>query len=269
MHPIITLTCTFTRRWAVERWLEDLAGVQHDPALTNLVFIVDVDEPYIMTRLKRFAEPRGYRSMHFAMNVNNLPNPDTHIQTRRRRIADVKVQSCDFIALCDGDYVIGLEDDTEFSSLESFDRLLQPLIENKEVGFVEGIQCGRHGVKMIGVWEADYTLEPREVKSLLPPPENPGYQDIAAGGFYGYATRKELYLNHEYYSSAAQPWGPDVNFGLYVCNRGFKCLADWQTVFGHNDHNVLHYPDSALTEVVYTKDINTGKWGRYDTDRKA
>jgi hypothetical protein len=266
VQPIITITCAFTRRWAVERWLENLASVQHDPAMTNLVFIVDIDEPFIMSRLKRFVEGKGYRKEVFVMNRDHNPN-EVRVAERRQRIAAVKNQSKQLVAQCDGNYVISLEDDTVFEGLDLM-RLLTPLIEHpQEYGVVQGVQCGRWGIKMIGAWSADNTIDPHKVETILPSDEYASYQRIAAGGFYGYATHKALYVNHEYYSSTAQPWGPDVNYGLWVSNMGFEVLIDWKTVFGHNDHNVILLPDETLTRVIYTKDQLTGNWSRQDADR--
>lgn len=263
MHPIITIFCAFTRRWAVDDWLTNLAKIEHDPALTNLAIIVDADEPYIANMCKKFAEDRGYRSFHVKVNSNWLPN-EVRLAIRRMRVADVHNQSKDLIALTDGEIIIGLEDDTVTDRMPSFMRLIQPLLDDEQVGFVEGVQMGRWGAKMIGAWQADDPHNPKQIKTLLP---GEGYEDITGGGWYGYATRRALYLNCEYYTSSAQPWGPDVNFGFWLKQRGYKCLIDWQTVFGHRDFNIIKYPDDPkmrLAQLVYNKNEETGKWTRSD-----
>lgn len=259
MQPIITVFACFTRRWACDRWLDNLANVQHDPALTNLALLVDTDEPYIINKFKQFAAARGYRKFVFAMNEQWSPN-EVRLKIRRLRIADVKNQSKDLINQCDGDIVISFEDDTVFPGID-LKRLYGPLQENQEIGFVEGVQCGRWGVKMIGAWSVDDYEFPQRAETLMP---GEGYQEIDAGGWYGYATRKHLYLHADYHSSTSQPWGPDVNYGLWLRNRGYICLIDWETVFGHNDHNVILYPDEQLAQVIYTKDGPTGRWKRDD-----
>lgn len=263
MQPVITIFCAFTRRWAVEDWLINLAGVQHDPAQTNLCIIVDCDEPYIANEVKKFAEERNYRSFHVKINSDWHPN-ETRLAIRRMRVADVHNQSKDLIALTDGEVIIGLEDDTLFDRLESFNRLYDPLIQNTNIGFVEGVQVGRWGANMIGAWRANKVPNPTEIKTLLP---GQGYEEITGGGWYGYATRRHLYLYCEYYTSSAQPWGPDVNFGLWLRQQGYSCLVDWETVFGHRDFNMTLYPDDPkvrLSQIVYNKNVTTGKWERTD-----
>lgn len=266
MRPIITIFCAFTRRWAIDDWLKNLAAVKHDPALTNLTAIVDCDEPYIANMLKKFAEEHNYRSFHVKINSDWRPN-EVRLAIRRMRVADVHNQSKDLIALTDGQIIIGLEDDTVIDRLESFDRLIQPLFDDPEVGFVEGVQMGRWGANMIGAWEANDAFMPTKVRTLLPAETPSGYQSIDGGGWYGYATRRELWLNCEYYTSSAQPWGPDVNFGLWLRQQRLKCRIDWRTIFGHRDFTVIKYPndpDVRLAQIVYNKDELTGKWNRTD-----
>lgn len=264
MQPVITVFCAFTRRWAINRWIREFINIEHDPALTNLCFIVDCDEPYIENQLKKTFQ-YGYRSFHVRINPANQPN-EIKLAIRRARVADVKNQSKDLIAKTDGEYIISFEDDTVMERLDSLATLYNGLDE--VVGFVEGVQMGRWGANIIGAWEADNPGMPEVIKTLLPP-ANPDivYQRITGGGFYGYATHRHLYLNHDYYTSTSQPWGPDVNFGFYVRSRGYNCYIDWSTIFGHADHDRIGWPDTPgqkLAQVVYTKDTLTGKWNRTD-----
>lgn len=275
MHPIITIFCPFTRRWAIDDWLKDLAGVEHHPALTNLCIIVDTDEIYIVNMARKFAEARGYRSFHYKMNPEWHPN-EVRLSVRRMRVADIHNQSKDLIAQTDGVIIIGLEDDTVFDRLPSFQRLIEPLgtmYGDELVGFVEGVQMGRWGANMIGAWDADTIRDPQYIKTLLPPLQGAGttgvidYQEITGGGMYGYATLRSLYLSHDYYTSSAQPWGPDVNYGFYLRQHGYKCLIDWATVFGHNDYGQIKYPDDPkirLSKITFTRNQANGKWDRTD-----
>lgn len=266
MHPIITIFCAFSRRWAVDGWLENLKAVEHDPALTNLCVIVDGDEPYIANMCKQFADKYGYRSFHVKNNTSWHPN-ELKLAIRRMRVADLHNQSKDLIAKTDGDIIIGLEDDTVFDRMQNFGQLYQPILDDPTVGFVEGVQMGRWGAKIIGAWQADDVFKPSKVETLLP---SEGYQEITAGGFYGYATRRYLYLNCEYYTSSAQPWGPDVSSGFWIRQQGYKCLINWDLIFGHWDFNTIAYPDNPkynLTRVIFHKDTITGKWNRTDHEQ--
>lgn len=265
MHPVITIFCAFTRYWAVERWLENLSALKHDPKLTNLAVIIDIDDVRILRALSLFAEQKGYRNFVYRINEDWEPN-EVRIAVRRQRIAEVKNQSKDLINKCDGDIIICFEDDTVFDKLDLW-RLIEPIEHSPEIGFVQGVQCGRWGVKMIGAWAADNPHDPQHIQTLLPKDPNglSPYEDIDAGGWYGYATRKSLYVNCDYYTSPSQPWGPDVNFGLWLRSRGLRCLIDWSSIFGHNDHNVILYPDSDIAQISYNKDTETGLWARTDT----
>jgi len=261
MHPVITIFCPFTRWWATEHWIKDLNAVDHDPELTNLCFIIDGDQALIANTLKKFADANNYRSCHIKINHDWSPN-ELQIGIRRARIAQVKNQSKELVAETDGEFIIGLEDDTEFSRMKNFDKLIDPMLIDPNVGFVEGVQMGRWGANIIGAWACDDMDDPSEIKTLLP---KTGHEAIIGGGWYGYATTRDLYLNCEYYTSSSQPHGPDVNFGFYVNQRGYTCLIDWDLVFGHRDYNKVLYPENfKIIEVVYNKNRNTGKWDRTD-----
>lgn len=270
MHPVITIFCPFTRRWAVEQWIENLRNVEYDPALAHLAFIVDTDEPFIATHLKRFNESKPHRSFQIRMNDRHFPN-EVRLSVRRIRIAEVKNQSKAMVANTDCEFVIGLEDDTVFNRLPSFERLLQPMIDNPKIGYVTGVQIGRWGIRMVGAWNIDDPWNPRRASTILPPQNGKGgYEAISAGGWYGYATSKKLYLDHEYHSASTQPWGPDINYGLWLQQQGYECLIDWNTPFGHNDYNKIAYPETyPLARATFTKDTNTGKWDRSDTDQAS
>lgn len=267
MQKPITVFCAFTRNWAVERWLDNFNHVKHDPALTNLVFIVDIDDPRIEIALRQYAERGKYRSFHVKMNDDWAPN-ETKLGIRRMRIADIHNQSKHLIAKTDGEYILAFEDDTVFENPNTFERLLEPIRKDDSVGFVEGVQMGRHGAHMIGAWQTDDLMHINEIKTLLPPAGRfEGLQEITGGGMYGYATQRQLYMDCDYWTSSGQPWAVDVNFGIWLRQRGYKCLIDWGLLFGHNAYNVIMWPDNPpapLVSVHYTRDRLTGRWERRD-----
>jgi hypothetical protein len=272
MHPELTIFCAFTRSWAFEEWLENLKKVRHDPTLVNLCFIVDGNLPLVANMLKKFAVENNYKSFHVKINDDWHAN-EVRLSIRRQRIAEIHNQAKDLIARTSADIIIGFEDDTVFDRMESFDPLIYPLINTTEVGFVQGVQVGRWGANMVGAWEADNIRNPLQIKTLLPPApndeENSAYQEITAGGWYGFATRRRLFLNCDNYSSTSQPWGPDVNYGFYINEQGYICLINWDLLFGHKDHNVTLYADDdklRLAQIIYNKNEDTGKWDRIDNE---
>lgn len=264
MPPVI-IFCAFTRRWAVDKWLEALDTLTYDKSLISLAFIVDMDAPGIMRKLEKFAADKGYAGIATRLNQDNQPN-EVRLSVRRARIAEVKNQSRDLVNQLTGDYVIGLEDDTVIMQPDTIERLIKPMVESNLTGFVQGVQVGRWGARMIGAWKAYHSVNnPTQLRSMNY--KEDGYDRISAGGFYGYATTRHLYINHEYYTSTAQPWGPDVNYGLWVLQRGYVCLIDWSIVFGHNDHGKILFPDEGVDIVEFNKDLQTGRWDRMDVEK--
>lgn len=254
MQPLITVICPFTRSWAVDRWVENLESTNLDKERTNLCFIIDCDEPRILRSLKQL---QGYRSFHYIMNRDNQPN-EVRIAVRRERIATVMNQFKELIEKTDGEIIIGLEDDTVFEGTD-FSRLYKMVELDEEVGFVEGVQCGRWGVKMVGVWKLDSVKEPRRIETLLP---SEGYEEIDGGGYFGFATKRELFLEHDHKWSG-EVYGPDVAYGVALRQKGYRCFVDWETVFDHNDHNVLIRADENVTKIVYNLSED-GSWQRTD-----
>lgn len=246
MQPIITIYCAFTRRWAVDLWLENLVALDYPKELLNLAFIVDTDDPWIASTLDKVRDQ--YRHYHLKINRDWQPNEVRPVE-RRRRIAEVKEQSKDLIGNCN--YVLSFEDDTVFENLN-----LKKWLElfNGDTGFIEGVQCGRWGSKMIGAWRFDNIVNSTVAETAMP---GVGIEKIDAGGFYGYLTTKQLYLDCEYkYNN--EPYGPDVNWGLWLRGRGYENYIDWDTPFGHNIGNKIIMPDTDIVKYKLMK--RNGDW---------
>lgn len=268
----ITVFCPMTRSWAVERWLDNLHKQDYPARLINLCFIVDIDDPTIVRDIERFCElaeksERPYRSLHVKMNSDWHPD-EVHLSIRRIRIADVHNQSKHLIGKTDGEVVVGFEDDTVFEDPETINRLLAPLEwKHQNIAFVQGVQLGRHGTYYVGAWICDNPLNVGHIKTAMPPEgKYEGHSNIDAGGMFGYATPKELYMQHDYFSSSGAPYAVDVNYGLWLRANGYNCLMDWGLKFGHNIHNEILHPDTLdlpLVEVNYKRN-NTGGWERRD-----
>lgn len=256
MSPI-TVFCAFTRRWAVDKWINCFKNQDYDFSKIYLCAIIDIDEPIIRIKLEKMARELQIAKIWFKFNDDNNPN-DVRIAVRRLRIAEIKNQSKELVRRCPAPFVIGLEDDTVFPP-NTFKRLVKNFIKLDDVGFLEGVQCGRWGVKMIGGWRFKNIRSLDYVETIMP---GEGIEWIDAGGFYGYITTKGHYLDHIYYWLPEQPWGPDVNFGIWLRLQGVRCRIDWGLKFGHNDHNVILKPDGNISKVVYNKKDN--KWVRSD-----
>lgn len=269
MNEPITVFVPFTRYYTLERWLENLFKQTYPTSLINLCFIIDIDDPRIASDLNKFIEyaakcERPYRSFHVKMNTDWQPD-ETHLSIRRMRIADVHNQSKHLVGKTDGKIVIGLEDDTVFEDRETFSKLVNLLDDN--VGFAQGVQVGRHGTNYVGAWRCDSPFIIKHIHTCLPPEGKwEGVEEIDAGGMFGYATYKSLYMQHDYFSSSGAPYATDVNYGIWLRQRNWKCVIDWGLLFGHNVHNVILHPtelDAKLMEVNYYRN-ETGGWDRRD-----
>jgi hypothetical protein len=273
--PPITVFVPITRHWALERWLDNLYKQSYPPSLINLCVIVDIDDARIMADLQKFIQhaekcERPYRSFYVKNNTDWQPD-EVHIGIRQHRIADIHNQSKALIAKTDGEYVVGLEDDTVFEDPDTIGKLVADIRQHQSIAFVEGVQIGRHGTYYVGAWLAKYgdtsTNMVTEIKTVLPPTDVfDGMSRISGGGMYGYITPRDLYIGCDYFNSTAQPWGVDVNYGLWLEQQGYKCYIDWGLPFAHNAHNVLLWPNdppSKLVSVTYTRNANGG-WDRRD-----
>lgn len=258
--PVITIVCPFTRVWAIERWVDNLKSLNLDWSLVNLCVVIDCDEPRISYHLRKMDDKLKFRSFQIAMNRDHEPT-EVRVNVRRQRIAEVMNQLKEMVKKTDGDIVVGFEDDTVFEDLD-LRKLYLPLLADDSIGFVEGVQSGRWGVKMVGAWSVDDLVNPTIVETLF---LGSGYEEIDGGGLYGYACLTELFLAHTF-KWDDEPYGPDVDFGLFIRRKGYKCLVDWDTKFLHNDHNVLIRPENII-KIRYTK-INDN-WIRSDHEDTA
>lgn len=250
----------------VNPWLENLRQVEHDPSRTHLAVILDTKMSIEYENIKQYARQYSYASLEILHNHEN--EPSGNISARRGRIAFVKNQSKDIIRKHQSEYVIGLEDDTVFE-FKCFCRLIEPYTRIEDLGFVEGVQAGRWGCPYVGVWAVDDFEFVQKAETLTLPEQEPrstvddkGYEEIDAGGFYYYATPTKLYLEHDY-SWSGEYWGADVNFGLWLRGKGYKCLVDWQSRCGHRQEGkATLYPTEKTVSVCYYKKDN--KWERLD-----
>lgn len=262
MQPIVTLFCAFSRDDYTARWLKDLQEFQHDPERTNVVIIVDGDYIQTFQRLNNFFKGSKYRRFTIKMNSEHNPN-GAKVAVRRNRIAFIHNQSKQYIKQYLSEYVLGLEDDTAFGGL-SIEDLLQPYEREFDIGFVQGLQAGRWGIKYLGAWRTDSVQDPSKVYSITPD-RYEGYTEIDGGGFYYYLTPTQLYCDHDY-AWDGNEWGADVRYGFEVRKKGYRCLTHLESVVGHRTHfDEVIYPDGTITEVRYYQE--GGKWLRKDTDK--
>lgn len=263
MRPI-TVFCPVTRYEYMDRWFDDLASTDLRPDMTNLAFIIDVEheEGGAKIRARIMDEMNKTKFRQFLIIQNEHRVNEVNIPIRRRRIAEIHEQSKDLIRALDGEFVLGLEDDTVFTNL-CVKRLIDPL-NDPTIGMVSAYEAGRWHRKIIGIWQFDDALDPKECWTALPDKDK-DYEHIDAAGFYCYVTRVEDYLQHTYTSEVWQPWGPDVNFGLWLRREGYCNLVDWSQPCGHRDTDIIITPNSDLFSEHFIKTAPNEWAGRKQT----
>lgn len=213
-----TIFIPISRPEHLSRLFASLEHLECDPETTSLLTYVDGDRllyerVQTLTAASKFKERRTVRRKY--------EKPTHSLTERRRRIAAIKNESKVLIGECD--FVFGIEDDTIVPS-HALDQLLIDYAAYPHAGFVEGVELGRWGIPYVGAWRADDVYEPTKVESLLPVD---GIEEIDAGGFYCYLTRRDLYVSHDYKPFGRNDLGPDVNYGLYLRQNGYKNYIDW------------------------------------------
>lgn len=260
--PPITVFCAFTRLEFVDRWFQDLYSTDLNPENTNLVLIIDTAEPRIYAKIMEQMNFVKFKRFWIVRNYEHHVN-EVNIPIRRRRIAEIHEQAKEYIRQTDGEYVLGLEDDTVFTNL-CVNRLYQ-LASQEGVGFVSAYQAGRWHNKIIGIWQFNDIDDMKECWTVLP---SVNIEECDAAGFYCYLTRTSRFMAHKYEWLDWQPWGPDVNYGIWLRQLGFKNYVDWSQPVGHQVENGIIWPNHNLySEHFYiNNDLGENAWVRRRQD---
>lgn len=193
--------------------------------------------------------------------IDKNPVPDLDdidvLRDRRKRIAKNHLELKDFIEMqCKTEYVWQLESDSvvDKDCLERLIKLHQKLeAEGNKVGYVSGIQMGRHGLKCVGAWRFK---EDGSFRSLNWGAK--GIQTVDGSGFYCLLAKRDVWLkgNADW---GGEPYGPDVCFGLSLKKLGYNIYMDTTNWVGHKTEKTILYPDSGIN-VEFYRDINKWKY---------
>lgn len=262
-QPKITIIIPVTRKECLDKLFESLKNLVFDYERTDILFYVDCIDGVVIDKINTFMVTSIMETIvHFSGN-EGVPN--VRISKRRDRIVEVH-KNIQHLIPRDTEYIMGLEDDTIFPA-DALQRML-PVIMRDNVGFIEGVQVGRWGIKMIGAWRTDDVENPTKMITLpfLDTTGNPGkyLERIDAGGFYCFMTKANLYkeANFEWHDEC---FGPDVCYSLNLRKLGFKNYIDWGLICGHDDYGKILMPDKKVEVVVFNK--NEDKWEREENER--
>lgn len=248
-QPTVDIIVTITRYWALESLFKCLENLICDPLKTNLILYVDSDDPRIINHIEDYTDVCKYKLVKIEFSGKPAPS-EIRIKTRRDRIV---ANHNEIKKLIESDYILEVEDDTIFPE-NTLQKLLPPIMR-ADIGFVEGVQAGRWGYKMIGAWRVDNLADPQTILTmpyLKAGDKNTYLENIDAGGFYCYMTKSILFKGAKF-GWHDECFGPDVSFGLDLRRQGFKVLIDWSLICGHNVKTTIIYPDEKVCQVRYNK----------------
>ena len=182
-------------------------------------------------------------------------NPAKGFDERRRRIAENHTVLKNIVKAYDYDLVWQLEGDCDLPDyclellLADYEHLKS---KDKNLGYISGIQIGRHGVYAIGAWHIAKDRQTfRSVDYRLR-----GIKKVDATGFYCLLADRETWLSGES-SWNGEGWGPDVNWGLSLEKNIY---VDMDLHIGHNIKRGTILPSHDSTcNVHFYKNVNN-RW---------
>lgn len=181
-------------------------------------------------------------------------SPARGIDNRRKRIANNHQIIYDYVKKSDADFIIQVEGDSVLDE-RTFEKLFDDLIElnSSKLGYVSGIQVGRHGLYCLGAWNIyEDTFESLDYKSL-------GFQVVDATGFYCLLAKRDTWLKGHCFWDA-QGWGPDVNWGLSLTQQGYEIYVDMDLTIGHKIKRGVIWPRHASTCNAKFYKNQQGRW---------
>lgn len=228
----------------------------------NLLVIVD-GKPDLYVTTRNFVEQSKFAERLCVEFTTEHKKPKYDILGRRLRIADIHNQAKQYIQDCD--YIFGLEDDTVVPT-NALTVLLKDYAFFPHAGMITGVQVARWGIPHIGAWKCDDVYNPHHLESVrqqqgLSTPWKDQVQEIDAGGFFCYLTKKENFINHEYapFGGKSNVLGPDVNYGIELRKEGLLNYIDWSVKTIHKtDKDDITVDSQPIKIVEFRK--NDQKW---------
>lgn len=223
---------------------------------TNLLVYVDGDMS-LFEKARNFVVNSKFRDKLCVYRKKGLPSVN-HIKSRRRRIGQIHNEIKAIINHCD--YVFLLEDDTLFP-LDTLKKLLKNYAIHPYAGFITGVQIGRWGYTVPGLWKCDNPYNVKQIESCLPKDGETrgiytqwaGVEEIDAAGLYCCITKLENYKKGDF-EPFDEILGPDVSFGLSMRREGFKNYVDWSLGTSHlTKHGEIKLSNTTLQKITFKK----------------
>lgn len=259
----ILMVVPMSRKWTVELQAKQIAAMHRftDIDIELLVWMdnKEISDSFVIDKFEKHELP-------FSYTVKNTGNPEPHearLFYRRDRIRDSLTALQQHIRERGRKYdmMFMVEDDTIIQQ-DTLHRLLMDWKELNDqdikVGLVEGVQVGRHGIRMIGAWRMDNLENPTKM-STVKFNKSSFFEKIDGGGLYCFITPMELFLAHTFYWHD-ECFSVDVTYGIELRKKGYTNIIDWTVITGHTDQsgNVL-YPNDNCVLAAYEKQAD-GQW---------
>lgn len=217
------------------------------PNDTELLIITDGDKNLQNAVDKRLDSLQGF-SLIKVLNFGE--NPAKTINERRYRISEIHNFAKVYVTP-ESEFVFLVEDDSVYPA-DTLKKFIHQFKTVDNLGFIEGVQMGRRATPYIGGWIADDPKNPQVITSVLP-----DGQAIDAGGLYCCLTYADLYQNHTfepYDKIGTNGLSCDVNFGLSITNKGYRCLIDWSVIVDHiGERGSVNIGNTKPCRVQFTK----------------
>lgn len=187
--------------------------------------------------------------------------PKIVLHERRQRIAENHRKLKDIVRAYDCDYVFQLEQDGDYPE-NTLEKLIHDLekVDKRTLGYISGIEVGRHGLYSLGVW---VDISDNYFRSI--DHNKKGIQEVDATGFYCLLAPKHAWLEGKV-SWNGEPYGPDVNFGLSLKRKKYKIYADMDLHVGHIVKTGIIRPSDISTCNVEFVKRQDGTWGYKQLD---
>lgn len=221
---MVTIIMLISRAQYLKRIFTRLEMLECDKDQTNLITYVDGDLQ-LFTRARDFTQNSKFRERLCIYRKKGNPNVGS-VTRRRLRIAELHNELK--AELGPSDYFFIIEDDTLFP-YHALKTLMNTASGRRDIGIVSGVEVGRWGYRHIGAWEADDVYDTTKLTSI---PKQEGVQPVDATGMYCCLIRSDHYFKHTFkpFDTVA---GPDVNFGLWLRQQGYKNYVDFSVACTH------------------------------------
>jgi hypothetical protein len=275
--PTTTIILPISRNQHLLKVFASLELLECDRERTGLLVCVDGESELYLTVRNLVEQSKFTKRLSVQGNIPG-ERREFSINTRRRRISAIHNEVRKLIKPCE--YVFLIEDDGVLPP-DALSRLLADYMAHPYAGFIEGVELGRWGIPHVGAWRADDVYDMKRLESAMPArPEllndatraigripDQVVEEVDAGGLYATLTRYRHYVDHKFQPYEACAFGPDLEWGIWLRQQGYRNYIDWSVAVEHcqADGTSVHPRSTSITKMTFVKDSTwTGRSGDFE-----